>query len=143
MHYCFASCLIILTESVLFISALLIVCGKSKRKIKKAGPKTLTDRQLKNNQQQSPKAKSSPMKKQKQTQAAAVPEKSSDKLGASPKKAETETAINSIDDVHPSNEAPKPRKFALDEKAKKIKDQGIKTLNPNETIGHVFSKRED
>jgi len=39
------------------------------------------------------------MKKQKQTQAAAVPEKSSDKLGTSPKKAETETAINSIDDV--------------------------------------------
>uniref|UniRef100_A0A915LH72 Pre-SET domain-containing protein n=1 Tax=Meloidogyne javanica TaxID=6303 RepID=A0A915LH72_MELJA len=79
------------------------------------------------------------MKKQKQTQAAAVPEKSSDKLGTSPKKAETETAINSIDDVHPSNEAPKPRKFALDEKAKKIKDQGIKTLNPNETIGHHIS----
>uniref|UniRef100_A0A1I8BZW6 Uncharacterized protein n=1 Tax=Meloidogyne hapla TaxID=6305 RepID=A0A1I8BZW6_MELHA len=83
------------------------------------------------------------MKKQKQLQAAAVPVKSSDKLGASPKRAETETAINSIDDVNPCDEAPKPRKFALDEKAKKIKDQGIKTLNPNETIGHVFSKRKD
>ncbi|KAF7640199.1 SET domain-containing protein [Meloidogyne graminicola] len=142
-YYFFASYLIILTEAILFISVLLMMCCKSKKRgrILRDG-RTLTDQQK---NQQPPPAKAKPpsvMKKPKHKQQGAIPSPSPDNVGNSPKKADTQTALNSIDDVNPSLEAPKPKVFTLDEKAKKIKEQGIKTLNPNDTIGRVLSTRK-